>query len=137
MDSASASARTDDMRFRWWVRTRAHFVAATLLTLSSFAVLPFSVMADTCARLAGTANGAQADFAATIRKRCMPEALAALLGASGFALGERATTCNALGIPLDSIGAVADCVGRVQACRIDQVVETRTPRLQELLRLIE
>jgi hypothetical protein len=90
-----------------------------------------------CARLAGTANGAQEDFAATVAKRCPATALAALLDTSGFALGERAATCDALGIPLTSVGAVAECVGRVQSCRVDQVVESRTPRLQELLGLID
>ena len=90
-----------------------------------------------CAKLADRASNAQADFAATVAKRCPATALAALLDTSGFALGERTATCDALGIPLTSVGAVAECVGRVQSCRVDQVVESRTPRLQELLGLLD
>ena len=64
--------------------------------------------------------------------------MSTLLDGAGLALGERAASCSALGVgTLDSTDRLADCLGRLNACRADQVVEARTPRLQELLRLGE
>ena len=83
-------------------------------------------------------SGAQAKFAAATAKRCAGVPMSTLLDGAGLALGERAASCSALGVgTLDSTDRLADCLGRLNACRADQVVEARTPRLQELLRLGE
>lgn len=99
---------------------------------------------DKCLRLRTAlddrGSGADAAFTAAFRKRCAPPTLAtsALIDATGLALGERAAACAALGVgPLDSATAIADCLARLHACRADQVLESRVPRLAELLRLVD
>jgi hypothetical protein len=82
--------------------------------------------------------GAEARFSTAVVAGCDRPSLALsdLLDASG--LGEREAVCGALGVgPVDSVEAVADCLARLQACRTDQMLEGHTPRLRELLDLIQ
>lgn len=59
-----------------------------------------------------------------------------LIDANGLGYGALAADCAALGVPtLDGAAAVTECLERQHACRVEQILESRTPRLHELLDL--
>lgn len=75
-------------------------------------------------------------FATTIGKACgeAPLALADLRAVEGLGLGTRDAACAALGTAtLASLDDVAQCLARHAACHVDQMLESQTPRLRELL----
>lgn len=88
------------------------------------------------AKLSAAGSGAAAKLAAAIGKGCgkAPLTVADVLAAPGLAFDARAGECAALEAPPSgSLAALADCVARHHACRVDQMLENELPRLRELL----
>ena len=79
----------------------------------------------------------QASFAAAIAKSCgAPLVPADLLASEGLGAAGLAASCTRLGFPsLTSVADVSACLERQLACRADQLLESTTPRLGELLGL--
>jgi hypothetical protein len=90
------------------------------------------------AKLTAPGKGAAAKLAVAIAKSCTkaPLALADLLADGGLRFTARAGECAALDVSsLDSIGALSTCLERQHTCRVEQMIEAETPRLDELLDL--
>jgi hypothetical protein len=92
----------------------------------------------TCAKAVAGAAKLDASFATTIAKTCgaSPLAAADLLTVDGLGASALAERCAKLGIA--SLGTVADVAACLQAqltCHVDQMLESTTPRLGELLDL--
>ena len=91
-----------------------------------------------CTKSLATLTALETDFAATVGEACgatsvEPADLLATEGVGAAALTER---CAALGVPgLATAADFAACVERQVACRADQLLESATPRLAELLGL--
>lgn len=84
----------------------------------------------------------EAKLAATTRKACgrkSPDAPPILLveelrDATGLGYATAATSCQALGVPfLDGEGAIAECLARQHACRVDAALGAAVPRAADLL----
>ncbi len=89
-----------------------------------------------CQKALATLPKLGSTLASSIAKSCgaAPLAAADLLTADGIGAAAHAETCQALGIvSLASITDVTTCLTRQLACRADQLVESETPRLRELL----
>ncbi len=81
-------------------------------------------------------SGAAAKLASAISKACgkAPLDLADVLGDAGLGFAELSSDCAALGIPsLTSLADVTSCLERQHACRVEQMIETELPRIEELL----
>lgn len=77
-----------------------------------------------------------ASFAAAIDKACAvtPIDIADLRAVEGLGVSALDAPCAALGLPtIATIGDLASCLGLELACRVDQLLESETPRLTELL----
>ncbi len=98
--------------------------------------------ATTCTKqltkLMAPGTGAIAKLTATIAKSCTKAPLtpAEVLGSSGLGFTGLGSECEALGAPaLDSVGAVTTCIELEHRCRIQQMLETEMPRLEELVNI--
>ncbi|MEO7436056.1 MAG: hypothetical protein ABI080_11290, partial [Candidatus Binatia bacterium] len=81
---------------------------------------------------------AAAKLAATIAKSCTkpPFTLADVLESGGLGFAALSGECAALGVPaLDSLANVTTCLEHRHTCRIQQMLETEMPRIEELLDL--
>jgi PKD repeat protein len=88
------------------------------------------------AKLRAPGTGAAAKLAAAITKSCgkAPFALADLLESGGLGFAALGGECAALGVPsLDSLADVSSCLERRHTCRVEQMIETEMPRVEELL----
>jgi hypothetical protein len=94
-----------------------------------------------CAKAIGgltrPASGLEAKLVAAIAAGCGAAGASFddVLAADGLGYESLAPTCAALGVPLDSGAALADCVRRQHECRVEEWLERETPRLRELLQL--
>ena len=87
-------------------------------------------------KLMAPGTGAIAKLTATIAKSCSkaPLVLADVLESSGLGFAALGGDCEALGVPsLDSLAAVTTCLELRHTCRIQQMLETEMPRLEELV----
>jgi hypothetical protein len=87
-------------------------------------------------KLTAPGKGAAAQLAAVITKGCTkaPFALADVLANGGLGFGALSGECAALGVPsLGSLADVSTCLERRHACRVNQMIETEMPRVEELL----
>lgn len=93
----------------------------------------------TCAKeLADLAPGGAlaAKLAAAIGKDCATIDAGELANANGLGYQARAAECSALQAPPPaSAAAIADCLLRQHECRVAQMLEATTPRVEELLGL--
>lgn len=90
------------------------------------------------AKLTSPGTGAAAKLAAAIAKSCTkaPFALTDLLADGGLRFTARAGECTALGVPsLGSLAEVSTCLERQHVCRVEQMIETEMPRVEELVDL--
>jgi hypothetical protein len=96
--------------------------------------------AKTCAKqiaaLTAPGKGVAAKLEGAIVKACTkaPLAVGDLLAASGLGFAARAGASAALGVPsLASVAHVASRLERHHECRVEQMLESQTPLLDELL----
>jgi CSLREA domain-containing protein len=91
----------------------------------------------TCTKAVAALPKLEASFASTIAKSCgAPLTVADLLASEGLGASGLAASCARLGVPsLTSVADVTACLERQLACRADQMLESTTPRLEELLGL--
>ena len=88
------------------------------------------------AKLTAPGKGATAKLAAAITKSCTkaPLGLADLLENGGLGFAALDGECAALGVPsLGSLADVSTCLERRHTCRVQQMIETEMPRVEELL----
>ncbi len=93
--------------------------------------------AATCSKAIAALPKLQASFTSAIAKSCgAPLVPADLLASEGLGVAGLAASCARLGFPsLTSVADVSACLERQLACRADQLSESTTPRLGELLDL--
>jgi len=92
----------------------------------------------TCVKAVAALPKLQAAFTSTIAKSCgaAPLGTADLLASEGLGAAGLAATCARLGVAnLTSVADLGACLERHLACRADQMLESTTPRLEELLGL--
>jgi hypothetical protein len=91
----------------------------------------------TCTKAVAALPKLQASFAAAIGKSCgAPLVPADLLAPEGLGVAGLAASCARLGVlSLASVADVSACLERQLACHADQLLESTTPRLGELLDL--
>ncbi|MEB2283139.1 MAG: SBBP repeat-containing protein [Myxococcales bacterium] len=88
------------------------------------------------AKLTATGSGAASKLAAAVGKGCgkAPLTVTDANAVAGLGFDAAAGECAALEAPpLGSLAALADCVARRHACRVDQMLENELPRLREIL----
>ncbi len=92
--------------------------------------------AKTCGAGTAKTTGLDAAFVTAVTKACGPPlAMANLLAPAGLAAETLLTPCARLAVPtLDTPTSLATCIAHQLACRAQQLVETTTPRLKELLK---
>lgn len=89
-----------------------------------------------CGKSLGGIPKLESSFAAAIAKACggAPLAVADLRAPEGLGVGVLDDDCAALGIAsLTTVGDLTNCLERQLACRVDQMLESESPRLVELL----
>jgi len=91
----------------------------------------------TCTKAVAALPKLQETFTSAIAKSCgAPLVPADLLASEGLGVAGLAASCARLGVPnLASVADVGACLERQLACRADQLSESTTPRLGELLGL--
>ena len=75
-----------------------------------------------------------------ITRRCGfdPLAVETLLSADGLGFETMASSCPVdVGVPLTSVGGIADCISRRRGCELDAFFATSAPRIGELLRILD
>jgi hypothetical protein len=89
----------------------------------------------TCTKALGGLQKLTSGFTTAVAKGCgVPLVLSDLLGADGLGVTALAATCRGAGFPpLATVANVGDCLAQQLACRADQMTESTTPRLRELL----
>ena len=118
-------------------------VAACMQTKPGAALAPCLAKAEgkcakAFAKLTAPGKGLEAKLGAAIAKACAVPAVgvAGLLDPAGLGFGAHAAECAGLGVPaLAAVSDVAECVTRLHECRAEQLLESQTPRLYELLDL--
>jgi hypothetical protein len=81
-------------------------------------------------------GGIEAKLVAAIVKDCGALDATELTSGDGLGYQARAADCAALGAPpTTSAAAIGDCLLRQHECRVEEMLETTTPRLIELLGL--
>jgi CSLREA domain-containing protein len=97
----------------------------------------FAKASKACTTGAGKTAALDASFASAVIKACgAPLTIDDLLAADGLHAGTLANPCSRFGVPtLGTPAALATCLGRQVACRAQQIAESATPRLHELLDL--
>jgi hypothetical protein len=88
------------------------------------------------AKLTAPGKGAAAKYAAAVAKGCTkaPLAFADVLDEEGLGFGVLGGECAALGVSsLASISDLSTCLERRHECRVEQMLETQMPRLEEFL----
>lgn len=88
-----------------------------------------------CGRQIGKIGGLESRLRSAITRGCPAGVQADMLADVGLGFTSLGEACAAAGGSAGSVGDVAACLTRYHECRVDQLVESQSPRLRELVGL--